>query len=229
MGFVSIYPHERLEDLQCGGLVILQNPALFCFGVDAVYLSDFACVSPGERVLDIGTGNGILPILLSHKTKAGHITGIEIQDPSADLAERSVRLNGLSERISIVRGDIRQWQAHLKPATFEVIVTNPPYTPYGGGILNTGQARAIARHEICCDLHALLQAADKLLVPNGRLYMVHRPQRLVDVICFCREHHLEPKRIQFIGTEPGRKSEPELMLIEARHGGNAMVKVNIGS
>ncbi len=209
--------------------MILQNPALFCFGVDAVYLSDFACVSPGERVLDIGTGNGILPILLSHKTKAGHLTGIEIQNQSADLAERSVCLNALSDRVSIVRGDIREWQSYLKPATFEVIVTNPPYTPYGGGILNTGQARAIARHEICCDLHALLHAADKLLVPNGRLYMVHRPQRLVDVLCFCREHHLEPKRIQFIGAEPGRKPEPELMLIEARHGGNAMVKVNIGS
>ena len=154
---------ERLDDLQLNGLQIIQDPERFCFGIDAVMLSDFARVKPGEKVLDLGTGTGILPILLSAKTRGEHFIGLEIQKESADMARRSIEWNHLQEKIEIVQGDIKEAAALFKPTFFDVIVTNPPYMLNQHGLQNPGDAKAIARHEILCTLDDILRESKQLL------------------------------------------------------------------
>ena len=169
---------ERLDDLQLTGLQIIQDPERFCFGIDAVMLSDFARVKPGEKVLDLGTGTGILPILLSAKTRGEHFIGLEIQKESADMARRSIEWNHLQEKIEIVQGDIKEAAALFKPTFFDVIVTNPPYMLNQHGLQNPGDAKAIARHEILCTLDDILRESKQLLADGkGRFYMIHKPFR----------------------------------------------------
>ena len=153
----EIRPGERLDDLQIGGLELIQDPEKFCFGVDAVFLSDFVRVRPGESVLDLGTGNGIIPVLLSAKTEARHITGLEIQADTAEMARRSVAHNHLEDRIDIVTGDIKEAAELFRPAFFDVITTNPPYMLADHGIRNPDDAKAVARHEILCTLDDILR------------------------------------------------------------------------
>lgn len=154
---VHLYPGERLDDLQLKGYEIIQDPKRFCFGIDAVLLSNFAKVKPGERVLDLGTGTGILPILLEGKTKGSHFTGLEIQEESADMARRSVAYNRLKDKIDIVTGDIKEAATIFPPASFDVITTNPPYMLNQHGLKNEGDAKTIARHEILCTLDDILR------------------------------------------------------------------------
>ena len=220
---VIIHPHERVDDLQCGGYHIIQDPKRFCFGIDAVCLSNFAIIKKGETVLDLGTGTGIIPILLCAKTEGHHFTGLEIQTESADMAQRSVLMNNLSHRIKIDCGDIKNGADLYPPNHFDVITVNPPYMNHGGGVPNETNAKAIARHEIACSLADVVTLSARLLKTGGRMYMVHRPHRLVDVLCTLRSAHMEPKTIQFV--QDSLDHAPALVLIEAVDHGRPMVKV----
>ena len=214
---------ERLEDLQLGGLEIIQDPDKFCFGVDAVFLSDFARVKPGETVLDMGTGNGIIPILLSAKTQGRKFTGLEIQQDTAEMARRSVLHNHLEDRIEIVTGDIKEAAEIFKPAFFDVITINPPYMLADHGLRNPDSARAVARHEVLCSLDDILRESMRLLQDKGRFYMIHRPFRLTEIMIKMNHYKIEPKRIQFIYPHIDR--EPAMMLIEGVRGAKPRVTV----
>lgn len=218
-----IKPGERLDDLQLNGLELIQDPNKFCFGVDAVFLSDFVRVKPGETVLDMGTGNGIIPVLLSAKTQGKKFTGLEIQPDTAEMARRSVRLNHLEERIEIVTGDIKEAAEIFKPAFFDVITTNPPYMLSQHGLRNPDDAKAIARHEVLCTLDDILRESMRLLQDKGRFYMVHRPFRLTEIMIKMNHYKIEPKRIQFI--HPYIAKEPVLVLIEGVRGAKPRVTV----
>lgn len=218
-----VYPGERVDDLQIQGLELIQNSEGFCFGVDAVFLSDFARVKPGESVLDLGTGNGIIPILLSAKTEGKHFTGLEIQDKTADMARRSVAYNGLEDKVEIVTGDIKEAAELFKPAFFDVITTNPPYMLAEHGLRNPDSSKAIARHEVLCSLDDILRESMKLLQDKGRFYMVHRPFRLTEIMIKMNYYKIEPKRIQFI--HPYIDKEPVLVLIEGVRGARSRVTV----
>ncbi len=218
-----IKPGERLDDLQVNGLELIQDPNKFCFGVDAVFLSDFVRVKPGETVLDMGTGNGIIPVLLSAKTQGKKFTGLEIQPDTAEMARRSVRLNHLEERIEIVTGDIKEAAEIFKPAFFDVITTNPPYMPAEHGLRNPDSARAIARHEVMCSLDDILRESMRLLQDKGRFYMIHRPFRLTEIMIKMNQYKIEPKRIQFI--YPYIDKEPAMVLIEGVRGARSRVTV----
>ena len=218
-----IKPGERLDDLQLNRLELIQDPNKFCFGVDAVFLSDFVRVKPGETVLDMGTGNGIIPVLLSAKTQGKKFTGLEIQPDTAEMARRSVRLNHLEERIEIVTGDIKEAAEIFKPAFFDVITTNPPYMPAEHGLRNPDSARAIARHEVMCSLDDILRESMRLLQDKGRFYMIHRPFRLTEIMIKMNQYKIEPKRIQFI--YPYIDKEPAMVLIEGVRGARSRVTV----
>lgn len=219
----DIRPGERLDDLQLNGLELIQNPDKFCFGIDAVLLSDFARVKPGERLLDLGTGNGIIPVLLSAKTDAGHLTGLEIQDDIAEMARRSIAHNHLEERIDIVTGDIKEAAEIFKPAFFDVITTNPPYMLADHGLRNPDDAKAIARHEVLCSLDDILRESMRLLQDKGRFYMVHRPFRLTEILIKMNYFKIEPKRIQFV--HPYIDREPSMVLVEGVRGAKPRVKI----
>ncbi|HJB94126.1 MAG TPA: tRNA1(Val) (adenine(37)-N6)-methyltransferase [Candidatus Mediterraneibacter intestinigallinarum] len=214
---------ERVDDLQIGGLKLIQNPSGFCFGVDAVFLSDFVKVKPGETVLDMGTGNGIIPVLLSAKTRGKKFTGLEIQADTADMARRSVEYNHLEDRIEIVTGDIKEAAEIFKPAFFDVITTNPPYMLAQHGQRNPDNAKAIARHEVLCKLDDILRESMRLLQDKGRFYMVHRPFRLTEIMIKMSYYKIEPKRIQFI--HPYIDKEPVLVLIEGVRGARSRVTI----
>lgn len=216
-------PGERFDDLQRNGLRILQHPGRFCFGMDAVLLSGFACVRPGERVLDLGTGTGILPILLSAKTQGREFVGLEIQPESADMARRSVEYNGIGDRVRIVEGDLREASARFGNASFDVVTANPPYMEAGAGLSNPQSEKAIARHEICCTFRDVARETAKVLPPGGRFFLVHRPQRLVELIQTLSEYALEPKRMKFV--QPYVCREPNMVLMECVKGAKRMVTV----
>ena len=220
---IELKDNERIDDLQRNGYKIIQNEKKFCFGMDAVLLSGFATVKEGETVLDIGTGTGIIPILLKAKTMGSHFTGIEIQEESAEMAGRSVVLNGLSEDIDIVCLDINNASDLYKAASFDVITTNPPYMIGKHGLTGENREKAIARHEICCTLEDIVREGSRLLKSNGRFYMVHRPFRLVEIFSALTRFHLEPKRLKFV--YPYIDKEPNMVLIEALKGGNSRITV----
>lgn len=214
---------ERLDELQRNGYRIIQDPERFCFGMDAVLLAGFTRVRQGERVLDLGTGTGIIPILLEAKTKGEIFTGLEIQPESADMARRSVELNGLEERVRIVTGDIREADRLFGGGSHHVVTCNPPYMTDHHGLKNPAQPKAIARHEILCTLQDVIYQASRVLMPGGRFYLVHRPFRLAEIItCLCA-HGLEPKRMRFV--HPYTDREPNMVLIEALKGGKPRVTV----
>lgn len=214
---------ERVDDLQRNGYRILQKKNGFCFGMDAVLLSGFARVQAGERVLDLGTGTGIIPILLSAKTEGDSFTGLEIQEEFAEMAGRSVRLNGLADRVKIVQGDIREASRLFGKASFDVVTSNPPYMNDAHGLKNPYLPKAIARHEVFCTLADLVRETAFLLKPGGRFYLVHRPLRLVEIIAVLREYKLEPKRMKLV--HPFIDKEANMVLIEAIRGGRTMMKM----
>lgn len=220
---IELKEGERLDDLHRNGFQIIQNKEKFCFGMDAVLLSGFAKVKEGEKVLDIGTGTGIIPILLAAKTPGQHFTGLEIQPESADMARRSVALNHLEEKISIVEGDVREADQLFSAASFDVITSNPPYMTGSHGLVNPDMPKAIARHEICCTLEDLVSQTEKLLRPGGRFFMVHRPFRLAEIMTVLTAHHLEPKRMRLV--YPFVDKEPNMVLLECIRGGKPRITV----
>lgn len=214
---------ERLDDLQVKGYEIIQNPGKFCFGMDAVLLANFARVKSGEKVLDLGTGTGIIPILLTAKTEGQHFVGLEIQEESADMARRSVEHNQLTDKVKIVTGDIKEAAEIFGPVSFDVITTNPPYMIGQHGIANPSDAKAIARHEVLCTLDDILRESVKILKPGGKFYMVHRPFRLAEILSKMVNLGLEPKRMRMV--HPYIDKEPNMVLIEGVRGGNSRITV----
>ena len=220
---VLVKENERIDDLQRNGYRIIQDPDRFCFGMDAVLLSGFASAQRGDKVLDMGTGTGIIPILMEAKTEAEHLTGLEIQPESADMALRSVKLNDLQDKISIVTGDIKEAKDLFPKASFQVITSNPPYMIGQHGLVNPHSEKAIARHEVLCTLEDVISNAAALLVPGGHFYMVHRPFRLAEIMTTLVKYRLEPKRMQLV--YPYIDKEPNMVLIEAARGGKSRLQV----
>ncbi|MCH5260089.1 MAG: tRNA1(Val) (adenine(37)-N6)-methyltransferase [Lachnospiraceae bacterium] len=220
---IHLKENERIDDLERNGYRIIQDTGRFCFGMDAVLLSGFARVKDGARVLDLGTGTGIIPILLEAKTGASHLTGLEIQEDSADMAKRSVHLNGLDEKIDIVTGDIKEAGSLFDSASFDVVTCNPPYMTDKHGLTNPNDAKAIARHEILCTLEDVIAQAAVLLKPGGNFFMVHRPFRLAEIMVLLHTYKLEPKRMQLV--YPYVDKEPNMVLIEANRGGKPRLTV----
>ncbi len=220
---IDLKDNERIDDLQRNGYQIIQKQNGFCFGMDAVLLSGFAQVKPGERAVDLGTGTGIIPILLEAKYEGLHYTGLEIQEEMADMARRSVALNHLEEKLSIVTGDIKEASRLFGAASFDVVTSNPPYMNDAHGLKNPDMPKAIARHEVLCTLDDVVREAARLLRPGGRFYMVHRPHRLIEIITALKGYGLEPKRMKMV--HPFADREANMVLIEAVRGGKSMIKV----
>lgn len=220
---VRITQNERIDDLQRGGYRIIQNPNKFCFGMDAVLLTGFAHAKETDRLLDLGTGTGIIPILMEAKYRCGHLTGLEIQEESADMARRSVELNALSDKIDIVTGDIKEADSYFPSAFFDCVTCNPPYMIGQHGLTNPEDAKAIARHEICCTFADVARVTAKLIKPGGHFFLVHRPFRLAEIITTLTENGLEPKRMRLV--YPYVDKEPNMVLIEAVRGGRPRMSV----
>ncbi len=223
MKTIELKTGERLDDLERNGYSIIQNPDVFCFGMDAVLLSGFVNTVRDGEVLDLGCGNGIIPLLLAAKTPAGRITGLEIQEYSADMAVRSVKLNKLEDKITIVQGDIKEATDMFEAASLDTVTSNPPYIKGGRGLTNPDEPKAIARHELLCSLEDVIGAAQYLLKPGGGFFMVHRPQRLSEIFICLTEHMLEPKRMKLV--HPFIDREPNMVLMEARKGGRPQLTI----
>ena len=220
---VNLKENERVDELQRNGYRIIQSSGRFCFGMDAVLLSGFARAKEGDKVLDLGCGTGIITILMEAKTKAAHLTGLEIQEESADMARRSVEMNGLGAKIRIVQGDIKEAGTIFGAASFDVVTCNPPYMIGQHGITNPEGPKAIARHEILCTLEDVIAQTARLLCPGGNFFMVHRPFRLAEIMVLLHEYKLEPKRMQLV--YPFVDKEPNMVLIEANRGGKPRMTV----
>ena len=220
---VEIKANERVDELGRNGYRIIQNPDRFCFGMDAVLLSDFAKVKEGDKVLDFCTGTGIIPILMEAKTKASHFTALEIQEDSAEMARRSVALNQLKEKIEIITGDVKEADKLFGAASFQVVTCNPPYMIGQHGLINPDSPKAIARHEILCTSDDIIRQGARVLVPGGSFYMVHRPFRLVEIMATFTKYKLEPKRMQLV--YPFVDKEPNMVLIQATKGGKSRITV----
>ncbi|MGN0368135.1 MAG: tRNA1(Val) (adenine(37)-N6)-methyltransferase [Wujia sp.] len=214
---------ERIDDLQCRGYHIIQNSEVFCFGMDAVLLADFATGAKKGRVIDLGTGTGVIPLLMRGREKGIHFTGLEIQEYSADMARRSVELNNLQEDIEIVQGDMKDVRTLFEPESFHAVTCNPPYIKGSHGLENENTPKNIARHEIMMELSDVMKAANYLLVEGGSFSMVHKPFRLAEIIRLMSQYRLEPKRICMV--QPFFDKEPNMVLIEGNKGGRPMVKV----
>lgn len=214
---------ERVDNLQRNGYQIIQAPERFCFGMDAVLLAGFAGGAKGERLLDIGTGTGILPLLMEARTDISRLWGLEIQEESADMARRSMKLNGLEKKIEIITGDIKEADRLFETAFFDVITCNPPYMIGKHGLQNAERTKTIARHEVCCTFRDIAEMTAKLLKPGGHFYLVHRPFRLAEILVTLSESKLEPKRMQLV--YPFIDKEPNMVLIEAVRGGKSRMSV----
>lgn len=220
---VKLLEDERIDDLQRCGLMIIQNTKKFCFGIDAVLLSSFANAKKGEKLIDLGTGTGIIPIIMQAKTQGSHFTGLEIQEEMADMAARSVRMNHQENVVKIVKGDIKEVKNLFTHESFDVVTSNPPYMNEDHGIRNPMLPKAIARHEILCSLEDVVSAAAYLLRAQGRFYMVHRPSRLSEIMETLIKYRLEPKRIKFV--HPFVDKDANLVLIESVKGGGRFMKI----
>ena len=219
----GLLENERVDDLQRNGLKIIQKTDGFCFGMDAVLLSGFAHVKRGEKVLDMGTGTGIIPLLLSAKTQGEHFTALEIQKEIAEMAARSVAMNHLEEKIEIVNGDIKEASRIFGGASFDVVTTNPPYMNDAHGLKNPTEVKAISRHEVLCTLEDVVREGAKVLKSGGRMYMVHRPHRLIEIISAMKQYKMEPKRLCMV--HPFKDKEANMVLIEAVKGGGSWLKM----
>lgn len=220
---IKLKENERIDELHRNGYQIIQNPQGFCFGMDAVLLSGYASVKENEIVLDLGTGTGIIPILLEAKTKGFHFTGLEIQEDVADMARRSVSLNKLENKVRIVQGNIKEASQIFGKSVFDVVTSNPPYMNENHGLKNPNLPKAIARHELLCNLEDIVRETALVLKPGGRFYMVHRPRRLIEIIGMLSKYHLEVKRLRPVYPMLGK--EANMVLLEAVRGGKPLLKL----
>lgn len=220
---IKLKENERIDELHRNGYQIIQNPEGFCFGMDAVLLSGYASVKENEIVLDLGTGTGIIPILLEAKTKGFHFTGLEIQEDVADMARRSVSLNKLENKVRIVQGNIKEASQIFGKSVFDVVTSNPPYMNENHGLKNPNLPKAIARHELLCNLEDIVRETALVLKPGGRFYMVHRPRRLIEIIGMLSKYHLEVKRLRPVYPMLGK--EANMVLLEAVRGGKPLLKL----
>lgn len=216
-----LLPGERIDDLQRAHLRIIQHPAGFCFGMDAVLLSDFARIKPGSRVVDLGTGTGILPILLSAKTRETSFVAVEIMPEAADRARRSVALNGLEGRIDVLTMDLKQAPVKLGKSRFHAVVCNPPYQRAGCGQTAKDAHQAAARHEVHCTLQEVVASSAQLLMNMGRAFFILNSDRFLELLFLMRTHGLEPKRVRMV--HPFADRPPNLMLVEGVRGGKPFV------
>lgn len=215
---------ERIDDLGFENLKIIQNTNGFCFGIDSVLLSDFAkTVKKNSKIVDIGTGTGIISILLSKKSKASKIYGVEIQDEVADMARRSVELNGLEDKVEIINDDIKNINKYIENNTVDVIVSNPPYKKLDAGIKNENEKLLISRHEIKCNLQDIAEISRKLLKDKGEIYLVHKSERLVDILTTFRQNKLEVKLLRLV--QANKNSDPNLVLVKAVKNGGEFLKI----
>lgn len=222
---MELKENERIDDLELNNLKIIQNKNGFCFGMDSVLLSDFAKnIKPNTKVIDLGTGTGILPILLSAKTKASKIVGIEIQEDVANMANRSVELNNLQNRLEIICENIKNLKNVYETNSFDAIVTNPPYKTKGTGGINELKSKLISRHEIAADLEDFISISSYLLKDQSNIYMVHRPERLVDILSIFRKYKLEPKELKLV--QPNCGKAPNLVLIKATKNAKPFLKID---
>ncbi len=207
--------NERIDDLQINNLKIIQDKNGFCFGIDSVLLSDFAKdIKKNSTVIDLGTGTGIISFLLLAKTNINNVLGIEIQPDVADMATRSIKLNHLEEKFKILNCNIKDILLHVPKESFDVVVTNPPYKKNNTGGKNQNEKKLISRHELLADIFDFINSAKQVLKDKGTLYMVHRPERLSDIIYGLRQNHIEPKKIKFVYSNPN-STEAKLVLIKA--------------
>ena len=220
---MELKENERIDDLEYKGLKIIQNKKGFCFGIDSVLLTDFAKeIKPSSKVIDLGSGTGIIPILLSAKTKNTNFIGVEIQEDVAEMASRSIELNHLENIIKIENDSIMNLKIKYEKGSFDAVTTNPPYKKLNTGLVNENSRKLISRHEITASLEDFIKTAGYLLKDFGELYMVHRPDRLVDIIYLMRYYNIEPKKIRFV--YPNRQRPTNLILIKGVKCGKPFLK-----
>ena len=222
---IDLKENERIDDLEFKNLKIIQNEKGFCFGIDAVLLSDFAKnIKDNSLVLDLGTGTGIIPILLCGKTKLKKVIGVEIQEEVFDMAKRSIILNNLQEKLEVINENILNLNNIYEKQTFDVIITNPPYKKKNSGIINEDERKIISRHEITANLEEFIKVSRDLLKDKGEFYMVHRPERLVDILSLLRKYKIEPKEIRFVYSN--REKPPKLLLVKGIKNAKEFLKVD---
>lgn len=219
---VEIRPSERVDDLLTHGLSIIQSDEVFSFSLDAVLLSRFCSVPAKGKIMDLCSGNGVIPLLLTTRTHAS-IEGLEIQERLYDMADRSIRMNGLQNRVRMIHGDLREAHTRLGHGQYDYVTVNPPYLPIPAGDQNMNPYFAAARHEIYSTLEDVIQAAARLLRYRGKMAMVHRASRFADICCLMRQYQLEPKRIRFV--HPYEGEEAMMVLIEAIRNGKSGVRI----
>lgn len=221
---VELKENERIDDLELKGLKIIQNKEGFCFGIDSVLLSDFVKnIKNNSLVLDLGTGTGIIPILLCGKTNLKKVIGVEVQEKIAEMAKRSIKLNNLEARFQVINENILNLKNIYQNQTFDVVVTNPPYKKKNSGIINENHEKLISRHEIEANLEDFIKVSKDLLKDKGEFYMVHRPERLVDILSIMRKEKLEPKVLRMVYSN--KNKEPKLVLIKGIKNAKPFLKV----
>ncbi len=214
---------ETLDDLQLKGIHIIQKKEGFRFGVDAVLLANFAKVKKNATVIDLCSGTGIIPFIIKGKSQCGVIKGVEIQGEFAEMANRTAMYNNFSDQVKFIEGDLKDKELLKSLGRVDIVTVNPPYKVYSSGILNDSDKNAIARHEVCCTLEDVIVAARTLLKDNGKFFMVHRPDRIVDIFTLMRKYKIEPKRIRFIHPKPGKA--PNILLVEGQRDGGTFLKI----
>lgn len=220
---IKLKENERIDDLEFKNLKIIQNKDGFCFGIDSVLLTDFAKdIRQNSKVIDLGTGTGIIPILLYAKTKNANFVGVEIQEEVAQMASRSVKLNSLENKIEILNMNILELNKKYKRGSFDVVTTNPPYKKINTGIINENDKKLISRHEITASLDDFVKISSFLLRDFGEFYMVHRPDRLVDIFNVMRKNKIEPKKIKFV--YPNKNKKTNLVLIKGVKNGKQFLE-----
>lgn len=220
---IELKENERIDDLEFNNLKIIQNEKWFCFGIDAVLLSDFAKnIKKDSIVMDLGTGTGIISILLCEKTNLKKIIGVEVQEEVYNMACRSSKLNNFENKFEVINENILNLRNIYKRNNFDVIVTNPPYKKMNTGIVNIEEKKLISRHEVLATLEDYINISSNLLKDKGEFYMVHRPDRLVDILNYMRKYKLEPKEIRFVYSY--NDQPPKLVLIKGVKNGKAFLK-----
>ena len=221
---MELKKHERIDDLEYKGLKIIQNCNGFCFGVDCVLLSDFAReIKKNSKVVDIGSGTGIVSLLLSKKADPKKIYSVEIQEEMAEMSKRSVELNNLNSLIEVINSNIKDIFKYIEPHKIDAVVTNPPYKKNNTGVKSADKMQLISRHEVECNLEDSISISEKLLKDLGEFYMVHRAERLVDIMTLLRKYKLEPKKVRFVHSKPNEK--PTLILVKAIRGAGEYLKI----